>query len=342
MSKSPLNYANAKFFSAKSPRIYHAFNLGLLRPIFLFIFFSLTLWADAHLFVYHRFGDAKHASTNVSLEVLKEQFDYFKNNNYEVVSLNTLNKALKNKKHIPDNWVVFCIDDSYKSFYQNGLALFKEYNYPFTLFVYIEATDKGYGDFMTWEQIKDTQNYGEIGLHSYAHKHMVSLSPKEIRIDTDKALNSFTQHLGYKPKYYAYPYGEFDEALKKELTPYGFDLILNQNVGAVSENSPHDDLDRIALTGDVNLKHKLRIKYLDAKWHTPKNYPNNAKLNEIHVTMPTSIKKAELYVSGGAWEYIKIEDGVFKSTKTYPLRFKRTRIIIKHNNAYTSKIIVKK
>ena len=303
---------------------------------------SLTLWADAHLFVYHRFGDAKHASTNISLENLKKQFDYLKDNNYQVISLAKLNKALKNKKNIPDNWVVLCIDDSYKSFYQNGLALFKEYDYPFTLFVYIEATDKNYGDFMTWDQIKDTQKYGEIGLHSYAHKHMVSFSTEETHQDTNKALNSFKNNLGYSPKYYAYPYGEFDDNLKKELKQYGFELILNQNVGAVSSLSPRDDLDRIALTGEVNLKQKLRIKYLDAEWIAPKSYPANAKLNKIHVTMPASIKKAELYVSGGGWEQIKIQKGSFKSTKTYPLRFKRTRIIIKDGNAYTSKIIVEK
>jgi len=313
-----------------------------MKKALLLALLSLTLWADAHLFVYHRFGDAKHASTNISLDILKKQFEYFKQNDYEVISLKRLNKALKSRKNIPDNWVLFCIDDSYKSFYENGLDLFKEYKYPFTLFVYIEATDKGYGDFMTWKQIKEAQKYGEIGLHSYGHKHMVSLSPEEIRKDTDKALLSFKKQLGYSPKYYAYPYGEFDESVKKEITNYGFDLVLNQNVGAVSKKSPHDDLDRIALTGDVKLKQKLRIKYLDAKWHSPKSYPTNAKLNEIHVTMPPSIKKAELYVSGGGWEYIKIEDGVFKSIKTYPLRFKRTRVIIKNGNAYTSKIIVKK
>ena len=313
-----------------------------MKQALLLALLSLTLWADAHLFVYHRFGDAKHASTNVSLEILKKQFDYFKNNDYEIISLKKLNKALKNKEKIPDNWVVFCVDDSYKSFYENGLPLFKEYNYPFTLFVYIEATDRHYNDFMSWEQIKEAQNYGELGLHSYGHKHMVSMSPDEIREDTNKALESFIKNLGYKPKYYAYPYGEFDASVKNEISSFGFDLILNQNVGAVSHESPRDDLDRIALTGDVNLKHKLRIKYLKADWYSPLSYPINAKLNKIHVTMPTSVKKAELYVSGGGWEYIKIENGLFKSTKEYPLRLDRTRVIIKHGNAYTSKIIVKK
>lgn len=303
---------------------------------------SITLYADAHLFVYHRFGDDKHSSTNTSLEVLKKQFEYFKNNDYEVISLNKLNTALKTKQKIPDNWVVLCIDDSYKSFYTNGLALFKEYNYPFTLFVYIESTDKSYGDFMTWEQIREASKYGELGLHSYAHEHMVSMSPQEILKDTDRALASFEKQMKYRPKYYAYPYGEYDSDVKKTISSYGFDMILNQNVGAVSEKSPVDDLDRIALTGDVSLKQKLRIKFLPATWYQPISYPENGKLNNIHVTIPSSISKAELFVSGGEWEYIKVKDGTIKSSKPYPLKLSRTRVIIKSGNAYTSKIIVKK
>jgi len=313
-----------------------------MKSALLLALLSLTLWADAHLFVYHRFGDEKHASTNTSLEVLEKQFKYFKDNNYKVVTLKRLHTALKKQEKIPDNWVIFCIDDSYKSFYTNGLALFKKYNYPFALFVYIEATDKGYGDFMTWKQIREASMFGEIALHSYGHKHMVSMSPEEIKKDTTKALTSFEKNMGFKPKYYAYPYGEFDESTEKEIASFGFDLILNQNVGAVSNKSPLHSLDRIALTGDVNLKHKLRIKFLDATWFSPKSYSKDAKLNEIHVTMSPSIKKAELYVSGGGWEYIKVKEGVFKSTKTYPLKLRRTRVIIKSGNAYTSKIIVKK
>ncbi len=312
-----------------------------MKQALLLALLSLTLWADAHIFVYHRFGDEKHASTNTSLAILKEQFEFFKQHDYKVISLQTLSRALKNTEKIPDNWVVLCIDDSYKSFFDNALPLFKEYDYPFALFVYIEATDRGYGDFMSWPQIREASRYGEIGLHSYAHKHMVSMSADAIKEDTIKGKNSFVKELGYAPKYYAYPYGEFDTKVKKAISSFGFDLILNQNVGAVSHKSPQNDLDRIALTGDVPLKPKLRIKYLDALWHWPKSYPVNGKLNKIHVTMPPSISRAELYISGGEWEYITVKEGEFKREQPYPLTKRRTRVIIKSGNAYTSKIIVK-
>ena len=314
----------------------------LRNALLLLLICSQLIWADAHLFVYHRFGDAKHASTNIAIKDLRKQFEYFKQHHLKVIPLKTLADAMKKGKKIPDDWVVLCIDDSYKSFYHNGLSLFKEYGYPFTLFVYIEATDKAYGDFMSWEQIKEAQQHGEIGLHSYGHKHMVSLSDDAVRKDTQKGLDSFEKHLGYKPKYYAYPYGEFDENLRSLIGQFGFELVLNQNVGAVSSKSPKDNLDRIALSGDVNLKHKLKIKYLDADWITPQSYPTNGKLNDIHVTMPPSIHKAELYISGGGWEWINVDQGVLHVQKRYPLKLRRTRVIIRSNNAYSSKLIVKK
>ena len=312
-----------------------------MRQALLLALLSLTVWADAHLFVYHRFGDDKHASTNTSLDILKKQFEFFKDNDYKIISLDQLNRALREHKKIPDNWVVLCVDDSYKSFYTNGLPLFKEYNYPFALFVYVEATDRNYGDFMSWEEVKEASQYGEIGHHSYGHKHMVSLSAEAIKKDTQKAFISFQKHLGTSPKYYAYPYGEFDEKVKSAVASFGFELVLNQNVGAVSHKSPTDDLDRIALTGDVSLKPKLRIKYLKAQWHSPKSFPTNGKLNEIRVTMPKSISKAELYITGQGWERVKIKEGELKVDKLYPLKNRRSRIIVKAGNAYSTKIIVK-
>ena len=108
------------------------------------------MWADAHIFIYHRFNDARYPTTNTTLEELRKEFDYFKTNGYEVIPLEKLVRALHNKEAIPDNWIVLTIDDNYKSFYEHGLALFKEYNYPFSMFVYVGATEQKYGDYMSW------------------------------------------------------------------------------------------------------------------------------------------------------------------------------------------------
>ena len=108
---------------------------------FLASLLTLTFaFADAHILVYHRFDEPRHASTDISIKNLKEQFEYFKNNGYEVVKLSKLVEALNSGEEIPDNWIVITIDDGYKSFYDKALEVFKEYNYPFAMMIYVEAT----------------------------------------------------------------------------------------------------------------------------------------------------------------------------------------------------------
>ena len=313
----------------------------MYRKFFFLALLVSTLYSDAHIFVYHRFGDNKHASTNVALPELRKQFDYFKKHNYEVISQNRLTQALKNKETISDKWVILNIDDSYKSFYQNGLALFKEYSYPFTLYVYIQATNAHYGDFMTWDMIKDASKYGEIALHSNGHHHMVSLSSNDVYKDTKKAYDSFVKNMGYPPKSYAYPYGEYDLSVRAEIEKFNFDLIMNQNAGAVNKNSDPHDLDRTALTGAPNLKVKLRTRVLETKWIEPIIYPQNGVLKNIHATIPTSIQKVEYYVSGSKWRVAKVKDGEVNISNEIKLTKTRTRIFLKHGNQQSSIILVK-
>ncbi|MEA3373983.1 MAG: polysaccharide deacetylase family protein [Campylobacterota bacterium] len=312
-----------------------------MRKFLFLALLPLLLWGDAHIFVYHRFGDPKHASTNTSIEVLRAEFEYFKKHGYEVISLKQLSDAFKQGKPIKENWVVLTIDDSYKSFYNNGLPLFKEYGYPFTLFIYIEAIDKKYNDFMTWEQIRETKKYGEIGLHSYGHHHMVSMTPEAIRKDTQKGFDSFFDHLGEKPKYYAYPFGEYDQKVRTEIESFGFDLIINQNSGAVDHQSDPNDLDRTALTGENLVAQKLRIKTLPTTWISPKGWPENGKLKSIHATIPPDIKHLEYYLSGHGWQRTKAENGIVNTDVNLSLKFKRSRLFLKHGHQQSSIILVK-
>jgi peptidoglycan/xylan/chitin deacetylase (PgdA/CDA1 family) len=316
-----------------------------MRKLFLLalllLFFSSEIWANAHVFVYHRFGDTTHASTNTTLKQLRSQFEYFKNNNYKVISMSQLQDALYHDKKIDPKWILLTIDDSYKSFYENGLALFKEYGYPFTLFVYVEATDKNYGDFMSWDQIRDTQKYGEIALHSYAHKHMVSLSLEDVQKDTSLAYQRFSKEMGFKPLYYVYPYGEYTPEIQKIIKNFNFKIICNQNSGAIDKDSNPFDLDRIALTGSSVLKYKLRIKTLPTHWITPTVYPPNGKLQRVHATIPPIIKKAQFYISGSQWQNVKVNKGEVIVDINTSLTKKRTRLFLKYGNQQSARILVR-
>ena len=313
-----------------------------MKYFLLLFIFSFYLQANGNIFVYHRFGDERHQSTNTTLQELEKEFEYFKINNYKVVTVSQIAQKIKNGEDIPENWVAFSIDDAYKSFYTNALNIFKKYNYPFTLFVYVESTQKKYPDFMTWEEIKETSKYGEIALHSYGHKHLTKLSNEEIFVDTKKAYDMFVEKLGFKPLGYTYPFGEYDERVKDVIKKFDFEYIANQNNGSVNSKSDIFDINRVALVGDVNLKEKLKYKTLEANWIEPKEYPKDGILKHVKVQVDPSIKNAKLFISTYGWQDIKVKNGIIDVKLNKKLNLNRNRVAIS-TDYYTisNKLLIK-
>jgi len=302
---------------------------------FFLIFLPFLLLADAHIFLLHRIGDNRYPSTNTSTKELEKYFKYIKKHHLKTILLSTLIKKIENNESV-DNYVVFTIDDNFKSFYKNGLPLFIKYNIPFTLFVYVEATDRHFGDYMSWKDIKKSMKYGEVGVHSYAHPHLAKLSNKEIIKDTQKAINSFKKHLGFVPDMYAYPYGEYDKRVKKIINKY-FKVICNQNTGAINQFTPINDIDRIALTGKVNIAKKLKLKRLNVK-----NLNIKVKNNIIKkISGNINLKKVEIYITKLGWKWIKVKNGYFEYKPNFKLKRYRNRVIIRYNNKIISKLILK-
>jgi len=313
-----------------------------MKYLLLLFFLPLYLLADAKVFVYHRFNDSEHQSTNTSLQELKTQFEYFKKNNYEVVPLEKILNKLKNGEEIPSNWVALTIDDAYKSFYENGLNLFKEYAYPFTLFVYIEATNSKYNDFMTWDELREAKKYGDVELHSYSHKSLVKLSNQEIIEDTKKAIEIFEKNMGYKAKIYSYPFGEYDDRVQSEIEKFDFISILNQNNGSINSKSNIFDINRIALVGNVDIKEKIKYKTLEVEWIEPKEYPKDGILQTIKARVNPGIKEAKVFISTYNWQDVKVNNGIIEVKLNKKLNLNRSRVAIS-TDYYTisNKLLIK-
>jgi peptidoglycan/xylan/chitin deacetylase (PgdA/CDA1 family) len=299
-----------------------------MRYLFFLIISYSYIFADAHIFVYHRFGDVKYKNTSTTVEELEREFRYFKTNNYKVVPLSKIIYKINHKQNIPSNWIALTIDDAYKSFFNTGFEIFKKYNYPFTLYVYTKATQDKYSDFMSWEQIKEVSKYGTIGLHSYKHPHLTHLTDKEIYKDTKIAYNLFVKYLGFIPKTYAYPYGEYNQRVKTELKKFNFNAILNQSIGSVTTQTNIDDIPRIALVGKVNIKQKLKYKSFDIKWIEPLSYPSNGILRKIRAKVDPKYKKLKLYITGDRWRDIKVKNGIIDENLNIQLTRSRTRIML--------------
>lgn len=202
---------------------------------------------SAVILIYHHFGKDELPSTNIRLAQFDAQLNYLEQNNFNVWSLSQLVSALKNRTPIPNKTVVFTIDDAWVSVYTEAFPRFKQRGWPMTVFVNTDSIDKGYQSSMTWEQMREMQQYGaEFANHSKTHHKLVQQPgesdetwQKRITKEITTAQRRLKAELGEhtnQMKLFSYPYGEYSEALANLVQKMGY-VGIAQNSGAVGHSS---------------------------------------------------------------------------------------------------------
>jgi peptidoglycan/xylan/chitin deacetylase (PgdA/CDA1 family) len=306
----------------------------LLSQLFLLLVPSLLL-ADGHIFVYHRFDDTRYPTTNTSTKELRKEFEYFKKHNYQIVPLIEMVKKIKADEKVPDNWISFTIDDGFKSFYTHGLPVFKEYDYPFTLFIAVKYTEEKYKDYVSWKQLKEIAKHGSVEFHTYGHGHYGQMSDEAIKKDMDRGLSLMKEHLDIEPKLFVYAYGEYDKRVEQVVEAYNFEAVFNQNIGAVEGVcSDAYNIDRSALVGKAPFKLYLKFKELcGVSFEQPRSYPKDKIVQTVEVTLDDkSITDAEIFISNNGWHRVKVKNGKILYHANKKIKLDRIKIGVKINN----------
>ncbi len=211
------------------------------------------------MLIYHRFGEDKYPTTNIGVERFREQLEFLKNNDYRVIPLEELVTLLQGGAKLPEKTVVITIDDGYRSVYENGWPLLKEYGYPFTVFIYAKATENEHWNYMTWLQIKEMKAAGvDFQNHGFTHDHMAFKSPEMnmdeyrawIRADLAVSTRILSEELKERPRFFAVPYGEYNRTLLEEIRSFGYEAILLQNPGSVSSDTDPFSIPREPILGN--------------------------------------------------------------------------------------------
>ena len=209
--------------------------------------------------IYHRFGEDKYPSTNIAVDRFSQQLEFLSSNNYQVISLEQLVHSLNGGSRLPDRAVVITIDDGYRSVYTEAWPVLKQYGYPFTVFVYARATENKHWNYMTWDQVKEMKAAGvDFQNHGFAHDHL-ALKPSEMNMDEYKAwiradlavsTRILSEELKERPRFFAMPYGEYNETVLDEIRSFGYEAILLQDSGSVSKDTDLFFIPREAILGN--------------------------------------------------------------------------------------------
>jgi hypothetical protein len=231
--------------------------------------------------MYHRFDEKKYPSTNIQMNIFKEQIKIIKSLNYNFYDPGDFKKNFQIPKN--EKKILITIDDAFSSFYESAWPYLKNNQIPFILFVSTEAIGKN--GYMNWQQIKEIEKEPNvyIGNHSHSHDYLVNFKKEDFLNDINIANKIFINNLGYNPIFFSYPFGEYSEYIKKYISK-NFQFSFGQHSGVIDINKDPHELPRFPINekyGDlkrfkflINL-HPLQYKNLLPinKYITNKNNP---------------------------------------------------------------------
>jgi peptidoglycan/xylan/chitin deacetylase (PgdA/CDA1 family) len=310
--------------------------------------------------IYHRFGEDKYPSTNISLDRFNEQLEFLRNNNYQVISLEQLVLSLKGGSTLPDRAVVITVDDGYRSVYTEAWPILKQFGYPFTVFVYAKSTENKHWNYLTWEQIKEMKAAGvDFQNHGYAHDHM-AFKPSEmniaeyktwIRADLAVSTKILSEELKERPRFFAVPYGEYNRTVLDEIRSFGYEAILLQDPGSISKDTNPYAIPREPILGNewASMKHFQEVlervdlpitQEVPVPGQLSDKMPNlfGAKLLYPDRYIPGTLG---IYVSELGWQKATLEGGFINITNSSPLTRRINRVAISGREKASGRIAIR-
>ena len=271
--------------------------------------------------MYHRFDENKYPSTNVRMNIFKEQIKYIFESKYNFYNPKNIIKDFYQEKS--EKKILLTIDDAFLSFYENAWPFLKQNKIPFILFVSTEPVGKN--GYMNWEQILEIEKepFVFIGHHSHTHEYLINFSKENFIKDIKLADKIFLEKLGYVPKFFSYPFGEYDLFMRNYISE-NFKIAFGQHSGVIDASKDIFELPRFPINenyGELNrFKSIIKLYPLQYKNISPKekkitNSNNPPDLKVEFFDDQKNIKNINCFSNdGGNWKKtdLLIENNVIK------------------------------
>jgi peptidoglycan/xylan/chitin deacetylase (PgdA/CDA1 family) len=214
---------------------------------------------DVAVFMYHRFGEDRFPSTSIRMEQFRPQLEHLRDGGYTIVSLAQVIRFLEAGTPLPPRAVALTVDDAYLSVYEEGWPLFREYGFPFTVFVSTEPVDRDFSGYMSWDQMREMASAG-VGFANHGAGHLFMVQRQEgesedlwkLRIagDVEHAQQRLDTELGAMGTVlegvFAWPYGEYDSGSAEVIQQLGY-IAFGQQSGAIGAISDRRALPRFPI-----------------------------------------------------------------------------------------------
>ncbi len=222
------------------------------------------------ILMYHSIGRNNVFST-VSPENFERQMNFLKKGNYNVMGFSKLAALLEQKKEIPNKTVVLTFDDGYSDNFIFAWPVLKRCNFPATIFlttglmggVKIKKTGEQMR-MLDWLQIDKMFKSGLIDFqpHTISHPRLTEITPEEATGEILNSQKAVDEQLANQPRFFAYPYGDYNQTIIDILKNSGFRAAVTVKKGIVRNNSPLLELRRKSINQKTNIgQFKAKINF---------------------------------------------------------------------------------
>ena len=203
---------------------------------------------SAVILQYHRFGEDAYPTTSVTIDQFEAHIEHLAGGGYAVLPVPEILAALDEGRPLPERAVGITVDDATRSTFEEAWPRLEKAGFPFTVFVSTDPVDEGHASIMGWDELRRLVAAGAtIGNHGAAHGHMGRGDETGNRADLRRARRRIETELGVDATRFAYPYGEWNGALRALVAEFGFTAAFGQHSGVLAAHTDRLNLPRFAL-----------------------------------------------------------------------------------------------
>lgn len=181
---------------------------------------------------YHNFSHTRPVSEMLlRTSELRQQMERLRREGISVISMPEFLEWRLGERRLPEKCVLITLDDGWKSVYTDAYPIFREYGYPFHLFLYTSYIH-GRGDSMSPAKIREMMaNGATIGSHSASHPYPSTWRRHEAAgqeayvgfIDKEIGASRTRLEKLFGPvDTYCYPGGYHDDTMVNRMADYGY------------------------------------------------------------------------------------------------------------------------
>jgi peptidoglycan/xylan/chitin deacetylase (PgdA/CDA1 family) len=210
-------------------------------------------------------ADPVRRDLSVSPALFESHLRYLRDAGYHVVTLDDLLGSLTTGKALPEKPVILTFDDGYVDNYINAFPLLKRYGMIGLFFLITDFIDAARPEYMSWAQIEEMGAAGQrFGSHSRNHPDLRGKSVDYLVWQALGGMEDIQRHLGYHPRWIAYPSGTYDQRTIQVYQSAGYWGGLTTVQGATHSSDHLFELSRVRVRGSYSTDDLANL--LAQKW----------------------------------------------------------------------------